>query len=1011
MKVTRKKLPLRLLFAALALAIVSLHAEQLPPLISHDKDSGKLKYSADDEGSLVPDFSHAGYAGGGVALPIVPVKFILAPEVGDNTARIQAALDRLAGLPIDETGFRGAVLLKKGRYEIEGQLRIKASGVVLRGEGQGADGTVLVATGTDRRALILVRGKNDLVIRPSVAVDDKKVSVGSVEIHVKNQQNLKSGDTVLISRPATAEWIKALGMHISPGRQQFAWKPQAMTIVWERTIVSVKAGAVTLEAPLTTALDEKYGGGTVSLFSWPGRLTKIGVENVRCESTFDPANPLDEQHAWEAVAFDHVRDAWAANITALHFAGSVINLGSGASRVTVQDCESLAPVSELGGYRRHTFTTAGQQTLFLRCRSQEGRADFCTGNLAAGPNVFLECIAIDTHGASGSVGSWASGSLFDNVSIDGGTLALDNRETWNQGVGWAAANSMLWQCSASVVVCRKPPTAQNWADGVWGQFVGDGRWSMVNEFVKPDSLYRAQLEERRGAKGIAALAPRTYPTFNDDALQAATRKTIEDELLAAVQKPKNDKPLALRNGWLTANGALLTGRQADVAWWRGYLVSGREDTKPSITRFAPGLIGPEYTDDLDEMTDNMLTARSPDDKLNAGQVAVRQHYGLWYERRRMDHERIRRPDADVWPPFFEQPFARSGQGRAFDGLSKYDLTKYNPWYFGRLREFAALGRRKGLVLINAMYFQHNILEAGAHWVDFPWRPTNCLQPTGFTEPPPFDGDTVKMAAEFYDLSNPLRRDLHRRYIRHCLEALSDEPNVIHHLSAENSGPLHFMQFWLDVVAEWEQETGKHPLIALSACKDVQDAVLADARRASVIDVIDLKYWFRTEKGAEFAPSGGTDLAPRQHERLWKKGRPNPATIADMVAEYRIRFPEKAIISGLDEADGWAFVAAGGSFAKLPRTTDPRLLTALAKMKPVETRQKNWRQLSGDESQSFIYTFGEGSVKLDLRSVKGSVAIREIDLKTGAVASERTTAGQIEITGNKHPAAFWITPIP
>lgn len=1001
MKSACKKFLVRLLFASIALAGVSLMAEQLPPLVTLSAE-GKLKYGVDDEGAQVPDFSHAGYAGGGVALPDVAVKYILTAEAGDNTARIQAVLDRLASIPADNAGFRGAVLLKKGCYEVAGQLRIKASGIVLRGEGQGADATVLVATGTDRRALILIRGKDDRVLGKPEAVDDLRVAVGSVSLRVKNRDAFKAGDSILVSRPATADWVKALGMHTSPGRQQFSWKSEAMTIRWERTIVTNKDGLLTLDAPITTALDEKFGGGTFSLFSWPGRLSKIGVENLRCEATFDSANPLDEQHAWEAVALDHLRDAWVANVTAVHFAGSVINVGSGASRVTVQDCESLAPVSELGGYRRHTFTTAGQQTLFLRCRSEEGRADFSTGNLAAGPNVFLNCIAVGTHGTSGSVGSWASGSLFDNVSIDGGTLALDNRETWNQGVGWAAANSMLWQCSASVVICRKPPTAQNWTDGVWGQFVGDGRWSMVNEFVEPASLYRAQLAERLGSKVTSALQPRTYSTSGDKVLLEATAKVIAEELRAIAQAPKSDKPLALTNGWLTANGELLIGRQADVAWWRGYLIPGREETKPSITRFAPGLIGPAYTDDLDEMTDGMLAV---------DQLAVRQHYGLWYERRRMDHERIRRPDSDVWPPFFEQPFARSGQGTAFDGLSKYDLTKYNPWYFGRLHEFAELGRRKGLVLINAMYFQHNILEAGAHWVDFPWRSTNCLQPTGFTEPPPFDGDTVKMAAEFYDLSNPLRRDLHKRYIRHCLEALADEPNVIHHLSDENSGPLHFMQFWLDVVAEWEIETGKHPLIALSACKDVQDTILADARRAAVIDVIDLKYWFRTEKGLEFAPAGGTDLAPRQHDRLWKKGRPSATTIAQMVSEYRERFPGKAIITGLEEADGWAFVAAGGSFAKLPATTDPKLLAALAWMKPVKAPDKRWYSLAGDDGELFVFALSADSAELDSRGTKGNFVIREIDLKTGRIVSEAPFKGRIKPAGAGHPSVFWIARTP
>ena len=41
-----------------------------------------------------------------------------------------------------------------------------------------------------------------------------------------------------------------------------------------------------------------------------------------------------------------------------------------------------------------------------------------------------------------------------------------------------------------------------------------------------------------------------------------------------------------------------------------------------------------------------------------------------------------------------------------------------------------------------------------------------------------------------------------------------------------------------------------------------------------------------------------------------------------------RFPTKAIITGLDQHDGWAFVAAGGSFPNLPATTDPALRSAL-----------------------------------------------------------------------------------
>ncbi len=70
---------------------------------------------------------------------------------------IQAAIDRVSALTPDANGFRGAVLLKKGVYLVEGSLYIRASGVVLRGEGNGVDGTVLNATQKSQHTLIILQ--------------------------------------------------------------------------------------------------------------------------------------------------------------------------------------------------------------------------------------------------------------------------------------------------------------------------------------------------------------------------------------------------------------------------------------------------------------------------------------------------------------------------------------------------------------------------------------------------------------------------------------------------------------------------------------------------------------------------------------------------------------------------------------------------------------------------------------------------------------------------------------
>src|SRR5258707_15419923 len=83
------------------------------------------------------DFSHAGYMGGGVAIPTVPVKRTVKPTDGDDTAAIQTAITEVAGMKL-ENGSRGAVLLEVGTFTCSNTITLSASGVVLRGSGSGA---------------------------------------------------------------------------------------------------------------------------------------------------------------------------------------------------------------------------------------------------------------------------------------------------------------------------------------------------------------------------------------------------------------------------------------------------------------------------------------------------------------------------------------------------------------------------------------------------------------------------------------------------------------------------------------------------------------------------------------------------------------------------------------------------------------------------------------------------------------------------------------------------------
>jgi hypothetical protein len=1010
--------------------------------------TGKLVYRSDGRGNHIPDFSSCGFAGGDHEIPAVPMRVVVAPGEGDDGARIQAALDEVAALPLDGDGYRGAVGLAPGDYEIAGQLLMNASGVVLRGAGATADGTRLTATGSDRRTLVRVVGVDDRTAPDLVAVRqvvDDYVPVGATTLELNSHDGLRVGDQIVVVRPSPAEWVKQLGADAFG----VGWRPGSRDVRWERAIVAIKGNRITLDAPITTAIETMLGGATASLVRWPGRISNVGVEDLVLESAYDADRQLDEEHTWHAVTFENVINGWLRRVECRHFAGGAVAVWETARRVRVEDCLSLAPVSELGGRRRLAFFTQGQQTLFLRCWSEDGLHDFATGHCSAGPNAFVHCIASHTHGDSGPLESWTSGLLYDNVRIDGGRLCLENRWAAPAGCGWAAANSVIWQCQAAQVRCFRPPGAENWAIGVWANVGGDGTIEGIGDFVQPLSLFQAQLRERRGGEAARRIDPllldpigSTNPTIAEAAeftrqsaeppkqlidvirqrMQAAAKSNAHEfakqqkkQVLPiskdaeSLDRQASKKPLRVVNGWLMVGDRVATGRTLTPKWWAGNI---RPDEAtafgPAITRYVPGRVGAGFTDDLPA-----LAARMNAD----GTVAYDYHYGLWYDRRRDEHTHVRQANGEVEPPFYEQPFARTGEGSAWDGLSRYDLTQFNPWYWNRLRDFAGHCDEQGLVLLHQNYFQHNILEAGAHWADSPWRPANNVNaPLPFPEPPPYVGDKrIFLAETFYDVSNPRLRALHRGYIRKCLDNFADRSNVIQLISGEFSGPLHFVDFWIDVITEWECETGRDVVVALSAPKHVQDAILADPVRSQAVDVIDIRYWAYTADDGLYAPNGGENLAPRQQLRKTKLLPGGAAAIVRAVREYRQRFPDKAVAYYAEQNcpsvhDGWAVLIGGGSLADVPKL--PAGLTrVLPQMKPVEykTLRPNQWMLARPEGDCLVYIDDlDAAINVELPASQEGFQVNWVDGKSGAIMKSDAIDGGGVISLQPKTNVVWIS---
>lgn len=506
-RVTRAVLPVCLLIAG------SLAADTFSSLVFPGPD-GRLDYvgyaneGQASTGNLMIDFSQAGYRGGGVAIPWVPVELALdpVPGGGDDHARIQAAIDTVSALPLSPSGFRGTLLLRAGTYNVSETLHVNASGVVIRGEGQHTGGTVITLTATVQDNLIEFAGSSGwtTIGGTTTSITDSVVPSGTSTFTVADASGFAVGDRIIIKRTPNQAWIDLLDM------AQWGWTAAGYTSELPRRVTAIDGNTLTVDAPLVHAMETQYGGADVYRYHFDGAITNVGIEHIRLESTY--TSNTDEDHGWSAVMFRRVEDAWARQVTARHFGYACVDIREESQFVTVEDCAQLDPKSIITGARRYSFRIDDSSfILFQRCYTREGRHDYVTQSKTAGPNVFVDCVAENVHSDIGPHHRYSEGILFDNVK--GGPINVQNRTSSGTGHGWAGSQTVFWNCQGSSLICDAPKAAMNFAIGCVGtkregSFApGEpfGFWESEQVPVTPRSLYYTQLADRLGDHALRTI--------------------------------------------------------------------------------------------------------------------------------------------------------------------------------------------------------------------------------------------------------------------------------------------------------------------------------------------------------------------------------------------------------------------------------------------------------------------------------------------------------------------------
>jgi hypothetical protein len=126
-----------------------------------------------------------------------------------------------------------------------------------------------------------------------------------------------------------------------------------------------------------------------------------------------------------------------------------------------------------------------------------------------------------------------------------------------------------------------------------------------------------------------------------------------------------------------------------------------------------------------------------------------------------------------------QPYARTGPGKALDGKPKFDLNKFDPAYFDRLRRRVSSACDRN-IYVSVMLFEGWAMQfSQGAWQGHPFNPENNIN--GIDADKNKDGKGL----EFHELAVPEVTGIQENYVRKVIDTINDLDNVLYEISNEN----------------------------------------------------------------------------------------------------------------------------------------------------------------------------------------------------------------------------------
>jgi hypothetical protein len=155
------------------------------------------------------------------------------------------------------------------------------------------------------------------------------------------------------------------------------------------------------------------------------------------------------------------------------------------------------------------------------------------------------------------------------------------------------------------------------------------------------------------------------------------------------------------------------------------------------------------------------------------------------------------------------PWPRTGPGRALDGLPRFDLTRFDPRYFARLRARVAAARTAG-IYVSVMLFEGwhvQFLAKEWRWASHPFNAANNVNGVDAD----VDGDGQGL--EVHTLANRRVTAIQEAYVRKVIDTVNGFDNVLYEIANESHvGATAWQYRMIDLVKRYERRKPKrHPV--------------------------------------------------------------------------------------------------------------------------------------------------------------------------------------------------------